>query len=178
MVLFVGNLLPAKGVRELVEAVAGLDRSVRLDLVGGGPEAGHGSTDPRLVGRVTYHGQRPPDEVPVWLSAADVLVLPSHREGLPTILVEAGSLGVPVIASAVGGIPELLGADRGLVLPDTSPATIAAAVRAVGEDPDGARQRAERLRGHVEREYDARVNAGRLADLYAGVVAASPRPPR
>lgn len=174
VVLFVGNLLPAKGVRDLVDAVAALDRDIRLEIVGSGPEAGYGADDPRLAGRIAYRGQQPPAEVPAWLAAADVLVLPSAREGLPTILVEAGSAGLPVIASAVGGIPALLADGRGVLLELTSPTDIAAAIGAVRADPEAARRAASRLHDHVTAEYDAGTNARRLAEAYAAL-AARPR---
>ena len=103
IVLFVGNLLAAKGVRELVDAI--LPRGDRFlgVLVGDGPERGYGGADGRSAGCLRYRGLQPHDAVARYMSAADVLVLPSYSEGLGSVLVEAGSLGLPVIASAVGG---------------------------------------------------------------------------
>jgi teichuronic acid biosynthesis glycosyltransferase TuaC len=105
------------------------------------------------------------------MSAADVLVLPSYSEGLPTVLVEAGSLGLPVIASSVGGIPELLGADRGTTLVDASAAGVAAALTRFAHDRPAAEAAAARLRDFVLREYDVDTNAARLLERYRAILA-------
>ncbi len=166
VVLFVGNLKRTKGIRELAEALLGLGEPFLGVFVGGGPEAGYGSGDPRAQGRLSYVGARPHEEVVRYLSAADVLVLPSYTEGLPTVLVEAGSLGVPVIASDVGGIPELLGHDRGTILPEVSAGAIATALTGFMADRDGAAVAARRLGDLVVDAYDVDRNAARLVDYY------------
>jgi teichuronic acid biosynthesis glycosyltransferase TuaC len=180
VVLFVGNLLEAKGIRELVDAILPIgDRFVGL-FVGDGPLVGYGMDDPRGASCLVYLGARPHDEVARSMSAADVLVLPSHREGLPTVLVEAGSLGLPVIASAVGGIPALLGDDRGTILREVTPVAITEALIEFETDRSAARDAAARLRAHVHAEHDVDVNADRLLDAYASITSAEavPRRPR
>jgi teichuronic acid biosynthesis glycosyltransferase TuaC len=166
VVLFVGNLKRTKGIRELADAVLGLGDPFLGVFVGGGAEAGYGSRDPRAEGRLSYVGARPHEDVVRYLSAADVLVLPSYLEGLPTVIVEAGSLGVPVIASDVGGIPELLGHDRGTILPDVSAGSIATALTRFVADRDGAAAAAKRLGDLVVDAYDVDRNAARLVDYY------------
>ena len=116
VVLFVGYLQREKGVHELASAILKLGEPFQGVFVGDGPEAGYGVADEQSRRLLRYVGARPHDEVIRYMAAADVLVLPSYGEGLPTVLVEAGSVGLPVIASAVGGIPELLGEDRGTLL--------------------------------------------------------------
>jgi teichuronic acid biosynthesis glycosyltransferase TuaC len=171
LVLFVGRLLPLKGVRELVDALLALESPYLGVLLGEGPLDGHGSDDPRAADRLRYAGGLPSEGVAAWMSAADMIVLPSYQEGLPTVLVEAGSLGLPVIASAVDGTPELLGTDRGVLLPSIDAPSIRAAILATAADPAAAAARADRLREHVLAEYDVDRNAVRLVDLYARVVA-------
>jgi teichuronic acid biosynthesis glycosyltransferase TuaC len=105
------------------------------------------------------------------MSAADVLVLPSHAEGLPTVVVEAGSLGLPVIATAVGGLPELLADGRGLLLEAPEPTVVASALRALAADPDVAAAMAARLLAHVRTAYDVDTNAARLVAGYRAVIA-------
>jgi len=173
VVLFVGNLKRTKGVRELADALLSLGDPFLGVFVGGGPEAGYGSVDPRASSRLSYVGPRPHDDVVRYLSAADVLVLPSYAEGLPTVLVEAGSLGVPVIASAVGGIPELLGSDRGTILPRVSAESVAAALTGFLAGRDEAEAAAKRLGGLVLERYDVDRNAARLVDHYHAVQVAS-----
>jgi teichuronic acid biosynthesis glycosyltransferase TuaC len=168
-VLFVGNLLEAKGVRELVDAILPIGDRFLGVLVGDGPLLGYGSDDPRGAGCLVYPGARPHEDVARYMSAADVLVLPSHREGLPTVLVEAGSLGLPVIASAVGGIPELLAEDRGALLPDISSEAIADALVAFERHRSVATAAAARLRTHVLAEHDVDSNADRLLDAYGAM---------
>ena len=166
VVLFVGNLLPSKGVRELVDAIHTLDGRYLGVLVGDGPLRGYGLDAGRTADAIVYLGSVPHAAVARHMSAADVLVLPSHREGLPTVLVEAGLLGLPVIASAVGGIPELLGRNRGTILGETTAAAIGEALAAFAADRQGARAAADRLRTYVRHEHDADLNAARLLDEY------------
>lgn len=171
VVLFVGNLLPAKGVRGLADAIRSLGAPFLGVFVGSGPELGYGRDDPATAALLDYRGARPHAEVATYMSAADVLVLPSEREGLPTVLVEAGSLGLPVIASAVGGIPELLANGRGTLLPDTSAEAIAAATRSFADHRAEAELAADRLGEHVRRDYDVDTSAARLLEVYASVIA-------
>ena len=166
VILFVGRLVPVKGVREFVAAVLELGDPFTAVLVGPGPLAGLGTDDPRAKGRLVYAGARLHDEVVRYMAAADVLVLPSFGEGLPTVLVEAGSIGLPVIASAVGGIPELLGDDRGAILPEVSIGAVRDALIAFPASPDRALAAADRLRVHVLRDYDVDRNAAQLLARY------------
>jgi len=169
IVLFVGYVLREKGVRELANAILDLGDPFLGVFVGAGPEAGFGSTDPRADGRLLYQGPRSHEEALLYMSAADVLVLPSYGEGLPTVIVESGSLGVPVIASAVGGIPGLLGEDRGTMLPEISAGAVATALSAFLERQDEANAAAGRLREHVRAYYDVDLNAARLLAHYRSV---------
>jgi len=166
VVLFVGSLVPAKGARELADAIVDLGDPFLGVFVGGGPEAGYRTDDPAAHGRLVYRGERPHEDVVLHMSAADVLVLPSHSEGLPTVLVEAGSLGLPVIASAVGGIPELLAGDRGAILPRPSAEDISAALRAFMADRAAADSAGLRLQAHVLEAYDVDRNAAKLLACY------------
>ena len=169
VVLFVGNLKPTKCVRELADAILDVDGPLLGVFVGGGSERGYGTNDPRAGGRLDYRGPRPHEDVVRYMSAADVLVLPSYSEGLPTVVVEAGSLGLPVIASAVGGIPELLGVDRGATLPDVSAASIAEALTQFLDNRSAAEAAAGRLRELVHHDYDVDVNAARLLTWYRSI---------
>jgi teichuronic acid biosynthesis glycosyltransferase TuaC len=174
IVLFVGELKLAKGVRELADAILGMDGPLIGVFVGDGPERGYGMPNSRAAERLDYRGAQPHEEVVRYMSAADVLVLPSYSEGLPTVLVEAGSLGLPVIASAVGGIPELLGADRGRMISEISATSIAAALTEFADDRLGADAAASRLQQVVRRDYDVNVNAAELLRRYRAIAADFP----
>ncbi len=166
VVLFVGNLLEEKGVRELADAIlARADRFLGV-FVGDGPERGYGSAHPRAADSLSFRGMQPHDEVARYMSAADVLVLPSFREGLPTVLVEAGSLGLPVVASAVGGIPSLVGDDRGALLRNVSAEAVGDALDAFAARRREADAAAGRLREFVYAQHDVDINAGRLLAIY------------
>jgi teichuronic acid biosynthesis glycosyltransferase TuaC len=172
IVLFVGHLVWEKGIRELVSAVLALGDPFVCVLVGGGPESGFGMDDPRARGHLVYAGARPHDEVVRFMAAADVLALPSYGEGLPTVLVEAGSIGIPIIASAVGGVPELLADDRGTILPAVTAEDVGRALAGFVAGRESAAQAAARLRTHVNAEYDVDINAARLIEQYRAIDAA------
>jgi teichuronic acid biosynthesis glycosyltransferase TuaC len=174
IVLFVGAVEPEKGIGELVDAILTLDRSILACIVGRGSLAGRGLDGAGAAGGLVYTGARPNADVAQFMSAADMLVLPSYSEGTPTVLVEAGAVGLPILASAVGGIPDLLGDDRGTMLPEISARAIADAVMAIATDPSEAQERARRMRAFVDEHHDADTNAGLLAAVYESAVADSP----
>jgi glycosyltransferase involved in cell wall biosynthesis len=80
---------------------------------------------------VTFLGAVPHEELPSWMAAADVLVLPSRREGLGLVLLEAMACGTPCVASRVGGIPEILGEDCGELVEPDDPGSLANAIATV-----------------------------------------------
>ena len=117
IVLYVGHLKETKGVLDLAaafEKVAASHPDIHLAVVGGGDAlAALTKLAVRWPGRVSLAGPRPLAEVPTWMAACDFLTLPSWAEGTPNVVLEALASGRRVVASAVGGVPDLL-ADRTL----------------------------------------------------------------
>jgi len=106
---FVGRLSPEKGPDVLLSAAARIDAAIQLSFVGEGRERPALETRAQEMGvgsRVTWHGAVP--DAARLLAAFDVLVLSSRTDGTPIVLFEAMAAGVPIVASAVGGMPELL----------------------------------------------------------------------
>lgn len=136
--LGVGRLLPQKDWPNLLRAVSLLpaDRQ-RLVVAGFGklrPELVELSTTLGISDRVRFLGRR--DDIPQLLGAADGLVLASAFEGLPNAVLEAMAAGRPVVATAVGGVPELVDDSTGRVVPAGDPASLAAAMQYVAGLPD------------------------------------------
>jgi teichuronic acid biosynthesis glycosyltransferase TuaC len=144
LVLYVGHLKESKGVLDLAAAFAELAprlAGARLAVVGDGEARG------RLAGRLAPLGERalpvgprPHDEIATWLAACDVLCLPSWNEGTPNVVLEALAAGRRVVATAVGGIPDLVTSERvGELVPPRAPGLLAEALgRALGRDDDPA----------------------------------------
>lgn len=143
--LFVGLLVPVKGLDTLLDALARMaDRGCRLVLVGEGPSRAPLEAQAAALGllaRVRFAGQRPAGEIPRWLVAANLLVLPSLSEGRPNVVLEAHACGLPVVATAVGGTPELVThGEDGLLVPAADAVALAAALDELVAD--GERRRA------------------------------------
>ena len=111
-ICFVGRLTAAKGILELIaafRAVQNTDPAAWLVVLGDGPLRDKlASWVPALQGRLILAGPVPHERVAEYLNAANVFVLPSHGEGVPVAMLEAMACGLPVVATAVGGIPEVL----------------------------------------------------------------------
>lgn len=135
--LFVGYLVEAKALHILLEALARLRAGGRLDftthLVGCGPLEAELRAQAEALGvqdAVCFQGRRPHHEIPTWMAAADVFCLPSVREGCPNVMLEALASGRPVVATRVGGIPELARDDNALLVPPSDPGALAEALAA------------------------------------------------
>jgi teichuronic acid biosynthesis glycosyltransferase TuaC len=152
LLLCVGNLLELKGQHLLLDMTHRLlERfpSLQLVLAGEGPERAALEAQRDRLGlqdRVRLLGSVPQTELPDWLAAADLKLLPSSREGLPNAVLEALACGTPVVATAVGGVPEVISAKGvGTLLDERS---VDALVRAVPPwletpaDPHWVRQHA------------------------------------
>jgi glycosyltransferase involved in cell wall biosynthesis len=127
--LFVGNLLPVKAVDILIDACAQLQASglqFEADLVGEGPLRAKLQEQITRLGldeRVRLRGRVLQTALPDWYRAADLVVLSSHSEGVPNVLVEAAACGTPFVSTAVGGIGEIAHLSPGeLVVPGDSAA--------------------------------------------------------
>jgi len=138
-ILAVGRLVPLKGLDVLVEALpllGGRAEHVRVAVAGDGPALERlQSMDPTLPGgrRIQYLGMR--EDVEHLLAGADIFVMPSRTEALPMALIEAMGAGLPVVASGVGGIPEVVehGREGWLVEPDDPRALATALSSLIGD---------------------------------------------
>lgn len=134
VILFVGNLLPIKGVDCLLRAFVNVSKANQADLIiiGKGESAPELKALTKTLGieaSVRFPGSVRHDEIPLWLNACDVLCLPSHREGFPTIIVEALACGRPVVATRVGGVPEAIASDSlGILVDSNQPEILAFAL--------------------------------------------------
>ncbi len=183
LVLMVAELVPGKRHADLVRALAAVCREPgrarpRLLLAGRGPLAAQVL---RLAGtlgigdRVHALGMRP--DVPILLRAAQALVLPSDREGLPRCVLEAMAMGVPVIGTRVRGTTELLEGGCGTLVEVGDVDGLAAGLRRVLWEPAAAAAIAGRARARVA-AHDDRTLIRLHEELYADALAARPRPVR
>ncbi len=119
--LFVGRLDPKKGIVELLKAFAALAirrPHLRLVYIGDGPgneQLRSKARELALEDRILLAGACSSQKVAQWLAAANLLALPSYSEGCPNVIIEALSCGRPVVATNVGGIPELVNENSGIL---------------------------------------------------------------
>jgi len=171
----VARLVPIKGHAYLLDAAPEVLRqypAARFVLVGDGETRAALEAQARRLGvgdRVLFTGYR--DDVPSLLAGMDLVVLPSLNEGMGRVLVTAMALGKPIVATRVGGVPELL-ADgaAGRLVPPGDAAALADAVCALLRDPDQAAALGEAGRRRVGR-YSAQAMVESLAQVYRDVTA-------
>jgi glycosyltransferase involved in cell wall biosynthesis len=133
-VLYVGNLKRDKGVIDLVVAfvrIAARRPEVDLEILGAGPVRAEIEELCRRHGlreRVHIRGARTHDEIAAWIASCDLLALPSYAEGVPNVVLEALAAGRPVVATRVGGIPEVVDDTAGHLVPCRDIDALAAAL--------------------------------------------------
>lgn len=184
MAAMVGIMRPGKGHADLIAAAAGLPTSldIRIVLAGDGPLRSTLEATARSAGlspgRLVFAGFR--EDVPVLLAASDLVVQPSRFDALPTALIHGLAAGLPAVASAAGGIPEIVTDDVGILVPPADPAALTSALVVLAGDPERRARLGAAARRRFEAEFDATVWAGRLRGLYEEALAdhLTPQPGR
>lgn len=170
---WVGRISAEKGLDVLLAAIPSLkDLPLAISVVGDGPLRESLQEEARRLGvadRFRWHGIV--EGAARYSSAFDCFVLSSRTEGTPIALLEAMAAGVPVVATAVGGVPDVLREGDGLLVPSGDPAALAAAIRVTLTDRNAAAQRAERARSRVSRDFAAAPWLERHAGFYRIILA-------
>jgi len=165
---WVGRISYEKGADVVLEALALLrDTGIALSVVGDGRARAELQARAVALGigsRVTWHGTVL--EAARMYQAFDVFVLSSRTEGTPIALFEAIAAGVPVVATAVGGVPDVVSRAESVLVPSGSPAALAAAVTQTLANPAAALERARAARRRLEREFALEPWLERYEALY------------
>jgi glycosyltransferase involved in cell wall biosynthesis len=172
-VLMVTRLHEFKGVQYMLEAASRVSLDLEVNIVGDGPYRRTLEAQAAQIGKpVRFWGWLDRGSPDMWrlYRESSVFVFPSEREGSPTVVQEAMSAGLAVVAADAAGTPEVVG-DAGILVSPKDPAGIADALVRLAENPALVRELGERARARVREEFDWRELAQRYVDLYADVVA-------
>jgi colanic acid/amylovoran biosynthesis glycosyltransferase len=175
-VLCIGRLCAEKGQAVLLDAVAllvGRGVAIRLVLAGGGPDRAaleRRRDELGLAGTVEMLGVVGQDRLTGLLAAADIFCLPSFAEGVPIVLMEAMASGLPVVTTPIAGIPELVvDGESGLLVAPGRADLLAAALDALGSDPERRHRLGVAGRDAVLAGFDLDTNVTRLREVLAGL---------
>ena len=170
--LYVGALIPTKGIDELI-AAADLVKNEEITIAAVGDGQLRGELERRS--NAVCLGVRPASDVTAAMAAADVLVHPSHYEGLPTALVEAAFARLPIITTDAPGCVDLARDGRGVMVPVGDAQALAGALRQAKSNREAGWQHAELMFQHACAHYDIEVNTNRLIEKYQALAVSSYR---
>jgi glycosyltransferase involved in cell wall biosynthesis len=177
-IVAVARLRPVKNLPALLDAcrrLADRGRTFRLVVIGDGPDKAALTARRDALGlsdRVTFAGACDQDTVRTWWRRATVGVLSSHSEGMPVSLMEAAACGVPAVAPAVGGIPELIDDGvTGCVTPPGDTAALADALDRVLADPARRRRMGRAARARAEQRFGSVRQVDALVDCWTRMTA-------
>jgi len=164
-ITFVGRLIEGKGVQDLIKAVSGID--IRLSIVGDGPYRN------KLISLIkqanidcVFHGTQPSSSVKIILKGSDLFVNPSYSEGLPTSVLEAGAMKLPVIATDVGGTSEIIKhGENGVLYKPKDIVSLRTSIMHLMKNKELRKSMGEKLRSHIEKNFDWNVTGQKFIIL-------------
>lgn len=169
---WVGRLTKEKGPDVMVAAVgAGLDPEWHLSMIGGGRERDGlelMAKSLQVDGLISWHGGVP--DAARTMKAFDVFVLSSRTEGTPIVLFEAMAAGIPVVATRVGGVPDVLSEREAFLVPSEDPRAIVSAIRRIVTDPSEGARRVAAAQERLAREFAVGPWLDRYIEIYRTVV--------
>lgn len=169
-VLYAGRLAPEKGVDTLIAAAAHLPIDVTVTIAGDGPsreDLEKQAAELGVTDRVRFLGRVPGEEVQRLMRASAVVAVPSRwHENQPMTILEAFGCGRPVVATNLGGLPELVGEETGRLVPPDAPAALAAALLGFVSDPAAAHTRGQAARQSAEHSHSMSVHLAGLDAIY------------
>ena len=177
VILCIGRMSAEKGHADLLQAIALLRQraelpAFRVVFLGDGPEREKLESAAERLGvafRCHFAGHR--NELAPWYGLAAIMALPSHSEGSPNVVLEAMAAGVPVVATNVGGVPELLeDGISGIMVPSRDPIRMADALSRLLLDEELRRRLARAAQQHVSSTFTREVHRASLARFYERVV--------
>ncbi|WP_299832282.1 glycosyltransferase family 4 protein [uncultured Roseobacter sp.] len=179
--VFVGRLTAIKGVRVLLDAferARATRPDLALTLVGDGDDRAHLEQLAAPLGEaVHFAGFQSQDGVAEALAKADILVLPSFAEGLPVVLMEAFAAATPVICTQVAGVGELVeDGVSGCLVPAGDVDSLADRIAYLADHPAERTEMGAKGQQKVQAEFDVRLEAARIASLFAGTAGSDVRP--
>jgi len=169
--VYIGHLYPPKGLPYLIEAVPRIIKKIpnfKLIIVGDGVLRSNLVNLANKLGiseKVTFVGSKNREKIPLWLNIADILVLPSLKEGFPTVLPEAIACGVPVVSTKIYGIPEIISDEVGILVPPANHKALAEAIiRAFKIDWDKNRFK------EIAQKYSLEFLAEKMLKIYKDII--------
>ena len=169
---WVGRVSREKGIDVFIDALASLgDPPIGGVILGDGPERAPESARAEALapGRFRWLGSVP--DAARYFAAFDLFVLSSRTEGLPMVMLEAMASGTPIVATSVGGIPDLVSPAEGLLVPPEDPKALAGAIRASVLDRDAAAARASAARERQRAHFDVASWSARYEKIYRDLLA-------
>lgn len=184
IVLFVGSLVPSKGLLLLIQAMTEVQKrvpAVELVVIGDGRAREEAEkTASRVLRRCRFFGYEPASFVREWMNRAKVFCMPSHRapdgslEGFGRVFAEAQAMELPVVSFATGGIPEAVkDGHTGMLCPEKDIAALARSIVTLLQNETIWTAMSRAARHHVRREFDLKQCTRKLEDIYESVLAKS-----
>ena len=179
LLLFVGRITFSKGLHVLLEALRHIKKSVRLMIIGSVWSHKYYQDILKLTEmenregkhKITYLGAMDQADILKWYQKASIFILPSFGEGFPVVIIEALSCETPVVATHVGGIPEIVrNHENGILVPQSNPLKLAEAIQHLLDNKDVRIRLGREGRKSVISNFSSEVVVKKLCKIYKAVI--------